>query len=161
MDSVTKTPLAGAVASLTGNGFDSPGATVIPGVRMIPDDPPFTVTDAVAPPTFGALAVAVIVVEPIPVPATGTVVLVVFAAKETAGGTLATPGLLDASVTVRPVAGAGAESVSVRFCVALPVMLRLEGENDNVPLTCTVELPEVKPGADAVMVADPKFTPVT
>jgi hypothetical protein len=158
--SLTKIPLGAGAASCTGNGFDSPGATVTPEASMIPDEP-FTVTEAVALSTLGVAASAVITAEPRFLAVTGTATLVVFAPNDTLGGTVATFVLLDASVTVRPVAGAGDESVRVRFWMSVPVIVMLGGEKVRTPRTCTARVADVYPGADAVMLAAPKLIPVT
>jgi hypothetical protein len=68
------------------------------------------------------------VAVPAATPVTATVALVAFAANVTVKGTVATNGLLELRVTVKPPAGAGADKVSVRFWVAVPVIVRLAGE---------------------------------
>ncbi len=84
-----------------------------------------TVTLAVALAMFGALAV--IVTAPAATPVTGTDTLVVPVPKLTVAGTVATVVSLELRFTVSP-AGAGADRFSVRFCVALPLIVRLPGE---------------------------------
>ena len=86
-----------------------------------------TVTLAVVSAIVGK-ALAWIVVVPAPTPVTGTMALVAFAAKFTVSGTVATAGLLELKLMIRPPVGAGADSVNVRFCVAVPVIDRLVGE---------------------------------
>ena len=83
------------------------------------------------------------------------------AAKFTVAGTVATLVLLELRLMVRPPAGAGADRFKVRFCVAVPVMVRLVGEKLALAVTCTLWLAEVYPGAEALMLADPKLTPLT
>ena len=119
-----------------------------------------------------------IVADPTDTPVTGTFTRVAFDPKLTLAGTVATFGLLELKLTVRPPAK-GADKVSVRLCVAAPVIERLTGEKlmvgapkvpppdppedppDEPPeLTCTVWLAGVKPGAAALRMADPAFTPV-
>jgi hypothetical protein len=84
-----------------------------------------TVTLAVALATFGALAV--IVTDPAATPVTGTATLVIPVAKLTVAGAEATAALLDLRLTTSA-ARAGADRFSVRFCVAVPLMVRLTGE---------------------------------
>src|SRR5688572_25052983 len=52
-------------------------------------------------------------------------------------GTDAMPGALDDSVTTSPPAGAGAESVSVRFLLSLTFIVRLAGVKTSAPFTST------------------------
>ena len=61
---------------------------------------------------------------------------------------------------VRPPGGAGDEMLRVRFVVA-PVSTIVLWLKLRVSLTFTVPLPLLKPGDDALMVAEVKFTPVT
>jgi hypothetical protein len=56
---------------------------------------------------------------------------------------MATPGLLEVRETARPVPGAGAERVSARFCVLVPLMVRPDGEKPRVPLTVTDRVAEL------------------
>jgi hypothetical protein len=51
--------------------------------------------------------------------------------------------------------------LSVRFCVAVPTIVREPGINVTLTITCIVWVAEVNPSADAVIVADPGLTPVT
>src|SRR5207302_2228984 len=107
------------------------------------------------------------VADPANTPVTGTVTLVIFARIVTAGGTVATPGLLELKLMFRPPEGAGVEMVNVVFCVAIPVIVKLAGEKLMVgpgptpepEVTCT--LAGVNPLADAVMIDTPALTPVT
>ena len=124
-----------------------------------------TVTPAVAFET--PVAVAAIVVDPFETAATGTETLAEFGPNPTVPGTVATPGFVELRVTDRPLADAGVDRFSVRFCVPVPLMVRLAGEKLMVTgvappgVTCTCTLAELKPYGEAVMVADPGFTPVT
>src|ERR1700693_6152793 len=68
------------------------------------------------------------VAEPIETPVTGTRVLVELAPILTVAGTLATPGALEPSCTNIPLGGAGAVSISVIFCVDVPVIVSPPGE---------------------------------
>ena len=63
---------------------------------------------------------------------TGTFALAAPAGKVTVGGTLATPGLLELRVMVRPVDGAAAERFSTAFTVAAPVIVRVGGTKATV-----------------------------
>jgi hypothetical protein len=105
------------------------------------------------------------VAVPADTPVTGTKAPVEFSPMLTVGGTAATPGLLEVSCTTKPPEGAGAGSSSVRLCVDVPLIIRLAGEKRiAVPepdVTCTSWLVDVKPNADAVMVADPAPMPFT
>lgn len=75
-------------------------------------------------------------------------------------GTVATAGALDERLTVMPVAGAGADKVRVRFCVAVPTVVRLDGLNETVAFTCTPAVACVYPVAVAITFALPMLTPV-
>jgi hypothetical protein len=90
----------------------------------------------------------------------------VFAPKLTVAGAVATPGLLELRLIVRPPVGAGADRMSVRFCVVVPLIVRLPGEKLIVVLvppvvTCTSPVAGAKPLADAVTIADPALMPFT
>jgi hypothetical protein len=74
---------------------------------------------------------------------TGTVTLFAFGANVTLAGTVATPGVVELRLTVRPAAGAGADKFSVRVCVAMPVIVKLGGKKLSVALTTTGSLVEV------------------
>jgi hypothetical protein len=84
-----------------------------------------TVTLAVALATLGALAVNT--TDPADTPVTGTATLVIPAPKPTVAGTVATAKLLEFRLTTSP-ARAGADRFSARFCVAIPLSVRLPGE---------------------------------
>jgi len=105
-----------------------PALTVrLPGEKkLLPPPAITTVTPAVA---FGMpVALAVSVVDPAASPVTGTFTLLVLAPKLTVEGTVATPILPALRLTVRPLAGAGTDRFSVRFCVAPALSVRLPGE---------------------------------
>jgi hypothetical protein len=78
--------------------------------------------------------------EPGATPVTGTRIFEAeppFGNSVTVGGTVATLVLLELRLTVSPPAGADAESVRVKFCVAVPTMVRLVGENVTDAVTFT------------------------
>jgi len=111
------------------------------------------VTAAVVAGTVGALAV--IVVEPGPTGVSGTFTFVVLARNVTVAGTVATPGLLELTFTVKPPAGAGAVSNRKSCCVPVGLAVSVLGENTIVSAASTVWLTGAYPVADAVMTADP------
>src|SRR5947209_6667389 len=96
-----------------------------------------TVTEALVPVTFGALALALMVDDPAPPPVTGTGTLVALGGKFTLAGTVATPVLLELRFTTRPPAGAGADRFKVRFWVELPGIVSVVGAKLSVAPTCT------------------------
>ena len=101
---------------------------------------PETVTVAVASAMFGDLAV--ITAVPGAMPHTGIFRLVGILPSQknvNDAGTVATDGLLEVSVTVRPVGGGGAgpDSVSSRKPFACGLMVRLCGENVKLAVTWT------------------------
>ena len=71
---------------------------------------------------------------------TGTFTVLELAWKVTLNGTVATAVLVEARTMVNPPAGAGTDKVNVRFCVTVPVIVRVVGEKEAVPVTCTVWL---------------------
>jgi hypothetical protein len=161
LDSAIETPPDGAAAVRnTGSDAELPGATTMPAPSVMPAAA-VTVTLAVAGVTFGALAVAVIVADPAAPAVTGTLTVVAPAGILALPATPATPGLLDASVTLSPPAGAAEESASVNWFAPGPLNVTVDGEKLSAPDTCTVWLADVYPDADALIVADPKLTPVT
>jgi hypothetical protein len=85
-------------------------------------------------------ALAWMVAGPGVTPVTTTVTLVAPAAKATVGGTEATPALLELRLIATPPDGAGTDRVSVRFCVAVPIIVAIVGEKDRVAVTCTGKL---------------------
>jgi len=139
--SVTVRPPAGAaVERVIGNATDCPTPTVSPvGSVIVPGAT--TVTFAVAGTTLVPLAV--ITVEPGATPVTGTFTEVAPVENVTAGTTVAAPVFEELRLIITPPAGAGAGSVSVRFCVVVPVIVRVFGLNAGDTLTCTVWLPGI------------------
>jgi len=126
--SVMNTPPDGAaVPKATGKLTVSPGATVMfVGTRIPPAGADcVTVTLAVAPAIFGALAVTE--TDPGATPVTGTDALAVPAANVTVAGTVATVASLELTFAVRA-AEAGAERFNVRFCVLFTLTVRLLGQ---------------------------------
>lgn len=108
-----------------------------------------------------------IVADPVATAVTGTETLVAPVAKLTVCATVATPALLLLRVTVST-AGAGKDRFNCRFCVPVPLIVRLGGEKlivavgpEAALVTCTWPLAVGKPKADAVMLADPAPTPDT
>ena len=84
-----------------------------------------------------------IAAEPADIGVTGTETLVVPDANVATGGTLATPVLLETRLTDSGVE-TGAERFNVRFCAAVPLMVRLvceklseRGGGPDPPVTCT------------------------
>ena len=73
--------------------------------------------------------------DPAATAVTGTVTDVEAAAIVTDEGTVATLVLLEASVNVRPPAGAGPESVRVRFCVCPTATLGACGVSVTLAVT--------------------------
>ena len=104
---------------------------------------------------------AVRVADPAATPVTGTLTLVALPGNVTLVGTVAAEVLLETRLKVNPEAGAGVDKTSDRFCVVVAVTVAVEGEKLMLALTVTGWLADVKPGADAVMVAFPKLMPVT
>ena len=136
---VTVTPPAGAgVPNVTAKVAACVGPTVtFAGRPMEPGAT--TVTLAVVSAMFG-VELAWIVVVPGATPVTATVAVLVLAAMVTVAGTVAAAVLLELKLIVTPPAGAGADNVNVRFCVAVPVMLRVVGEKLAVAATVTAWL---------------------
>jgi hypothetical protein len=132
-------PGAAGFDSVTGSTTDDCGATVIPDARAI-SERVVTVTVALADATFGAVVVAAITAVPAPAAVTGTLTVVAFAGKLTVDGTPATFVLLDVRETMRPVAGAGAERVNVKFSVLLLWIVTLEGAKASAATTLTDSL---------------------
>ncbi len=165
--SAMDTPPGGAaVPNATGKFTVLPGVTVtLEDSRMPPAAGCVTVTPAVALATFGALAA--MATDPADTPVTGTATLVIPVPKLTVAGVVATLTLLELRLMASP-AGAGADRFSVRFCVAVPLIVRFPGEKLIVvvvvvppPVTSTCPLAVAYPGAEAVIVADPALLPVT
>jgi hypothetical protein len=128
-----------------------------------PADAEVTVTPAEALTTFGALVLAVIMSYPSATPVTGTFALVAPALKVTVDGTVAMAVFCELRLTVRPPAGAGAESARFRFraweepAATLPTL----GWKARLAPTLTDWLAEVYPVAVAVIVVVPYARPVT
>ena len=119
--SVTVTALADATGRVTAKDADPP-SPMVTGVGRPIGPPVTTVTSAVAS-GINVVTPAWITVEPRVKAVTGTFTVVKPAAKVTVAGTVATAVLLELVFTVRPVDGAAAERVSVRFWVLGPVMV--------------------------------------
>lgn len=64
-------------------------------------------------------------------------------------------------MTVKPAAGAGADSANVMFCAVPANALNGPGGKLSIAPTCTGWLTDVYPVAAAVMLSFPKFTPTT
>ena len=134
--SETVTPPAGAADDrVTARAADCPSPTVTPDCRVI-DPKVTTVMVAVVSTMFGRAFAWMIAVPTTPL-VTGTITLVAFAAMLTVAGTVATDVLLELRLMVNPPAGAGPESVKVRFCVEAVPTVRLLGEKPTLPTTCT------------------------
>ena len=92
---------------------------------------------------------------------TGTDALDEPAATVTMEGTVATLGLLEEMLKVKPPAGAAEDSVKVRFWVApMPEMLSVEGTKPWAVPTSTGSMSPVRPLALALIVAEPGLPPV-
>ena len=122
LPSVTTVFAAGATERLTVRAVDWPSPTVTLGGTLIV--PTFcTETLAVAFGTFSAVAAAaVIVAAPTATPVTGTFTVVAPARMVTFAGIVTIPAGLTVRFNAKPLAGAWAESVRVRSCVAVPVI---------------------------------------
>jgi hypothetical protein len=156
---VTVVPPAGAgVDKVTGKAMVWLSWTTRFDGRLM-DPRAATETVAVTSARFGS-DFAWIVAAPCEIAVTWTFTLVAFAGNETVDGTLATAGLSELNVIVSP-AGAGAERVRVRVAVPPVPTVMLFGEKFRVAVTFTAPVAPTKPGADAVMLADPNLTPVT
>ena len=97
------------------------------------------------------------VAEPGAMAVTGTVTTLEPGEKVTFAGTVTALMLLEVRLTITPPAGAPADSVSVRFCVPVPVMVRLSGLKATVAITCTAELAGAYPLPVALMFTAPKL----
>lgn len=107
---------------------------------MLPNG--FTVTAALALAIFGELAV--IVADPTPVAVTWTATLVAPGAKLTIVGTVATPVLFEATLIVKPPAGAcPLVKLSVRFPWAAALSVRFPANCITGAGTFTVPTPDV------------------
>ena len=93
---------------------------------------------------------------------TGTATPDVLAATDTEAGTVATPGLLELRLKIKPPAGAADESVSDRLCVTpLPAIVKFAGTKLCAKPTSTTSVSPIRPDPDAEMLADPAATPVS
>jgi hypothetical protein len=153
-------PVGAGTLRLTGRGPEEPHCPMIMKAGSCTAGGLITVTVAVVSANMGRL-LAWMTADPNPAPDTGTLVVEEFAAKVTVAGTDATLGLLELTFTVRPPAGAGAESARVRDGLVPWVMAKVADWNPSVPVTATCWLAGVNPDAEALIVAIPKVTPVT
>src|ERR1035441_1107943 len=151
----TVTPPAGAgVGNVTGKNTCAPNPTVaLDGKPIAPTFTTFTVAVVSA----SAAALAWITDVPTAMPVTGTVTLVLVAAKVTVVGTVTAAGLLELILTTRPLAGAGPERFSVKSCVPFTPIVRVCCWKLRVAATCTAFVSPKKPGAEALMLADPRL----
>jgi hypothetical protein len=162
--SVTETVEAAGLPNVTGKLTELPVVTVtFVGNRMPPAGGPVTTMVALALASPGELAV--IVADPADKPVTGTGRLVAPVEKVAVPGTVATAGLLELRDTVNPDAAA-VERLRVRFCVALPLIVRVAGDRFIAwdvlpPVTCTCVLAPAYPAADAVTVTVPALYAVS
>jgi len=92
---------------------------------------------------------------------TGTATVVAPSVNVTVGGTVATAWFDELRLIVTPPDGAGAESVSVRFCVPSPLIVTSCGVKLTVAVTDASAEAGVYAGAEALMFAVPRPTPVT
>jgi hypothetical protein len=157
---VTVTPPVPAGADKeTAIGADWPGVNErLAGSEIEPRV--VTVTVAVVSARFGKELAWIVAVPPATL-VTGTLTVVEPARMVTIAGTVAALVLLELKLTVMPPLGAGDERVNVRFCVAIPLIVRVGGVKLSDAVTSTEPLSFANPGADAVIVADPKLTAVT
>ena len=118
------------------------------------------VTLAVVAAIFGR-ALALIVVDPMLIALTFTVTLVAADGKVTVAGTVATLVFEELRFTVKPPAGAAPDKVNVSASVPGPVTVTALGEKVSVAPTVTAWVLDVKPGADAVILAEPRLIPLT
>src|ERR1039458_10127301 len=149
----TVTPPAGAgVGNVTGKNTCAPNPTVtLDGKPIAPTVTTFT----------SAAALAWITDVPMAMPVTGTVTLVLVAAKVTVVGTVTAAGLLELILTTRQIGRAGPERFSVKSCVPFTPIVRVCCWKLRVAATCTAFVSPKKPGAEALMLADPRLTPLT
>lgn len=156
---VTVTPPAGAgEGNVTGNATDWPNPTVVlDGKPITPTFTTFTV--AVVSASAGALACTTDV--PTAMPVTGTATLLLVAAILTVVGTVTAAALLELILITRPLAGAGPERFSVKSWVPFTPIVSVCCWKLRLAATCTVFVSPKKPGAEALMSADPRLTPLT
>jgi len=134
----TVRPFAGAAGEmLILKAADWPGPTAtFSGTLMLPGAA--TVTMTLAGVTFGAIELAEMVAAPAAMADTCTLAVVPFAAKLTVAGTMATLVFEEPRFTVKPPAGAGADRVSVKFCIVpAPMAIGPAGKLSAAPTkTC-------------------------
>ena len=80
---------------------------------------------------------------PIETEVTCTLTLVADAGKVTVLGTVATLGVAGTQIHDQAGGGAGAERFSRIFCVPIPLILSVWGENETVAVVCAVPVPDV------------------
>src|SRR5215471_7988599 len=131
---VTVTPPGGAAT-----GRVSGNAVRVPSTAVTPEGSP--IGPALTTETFAVVSgmnggwLAWITDEPRLTPVTCTFAVVAFAANVTLAGTVATAVLLELRPTVRPPAGAAADSVRVKVLTFSPVMVAVGGLNVTPALT--------------------------
>lgn len=157
---VIKTSAGAGDDKITGNGTEvKPGWAITLAGRTIP----FTTNVlAVALETVGTFELAVIVVEPGARPVIGTSTLLAFAGNVTVSGTVAAP-VFDELKLITKLVGAATDKLKATFCVAPVVTVVVPAGKLIVAPTVTVGLTGIGmyPTADTVIVAVPKFTPLT
>ena len=134
LDNVTVTSAAAACGSVTAKVAVFPRPTG--GLTGRPITPAVTtVTPTVVLGTFGAVVLAVMVVEPKPTAVTSTFTLVAPAAKLTLAGTVATLEALETKLIVKPAAGAAPDRFNATVCVEIPVMVTVGAAKVMVAFT--------------------------
>lgn len=128
------------------------------GAGSVPSGLRIVIAAAVSEMLGGALAW--MVVYPAATPVTGTLTLVVFGANVTVEGTVATPVLSDVKFTVKPPAGAGVASCSVKVPVFCPVIVKVSGTKVAPMKTIVGKLATAKFGAEAITATLPRLMPV-
>jgi hypothetical protein len=123
------------------SGVDAPSATVlVAGATTLPALLTVTVVVASA---MNGVWLAWITAVPRLTEVIGTETLVVVWANVTLFGTVATAGVAELRLTVRPPAGAGAERFSVAFWVTIPVIVTAVCVKLIVAFEFTVPAPDV------------------
>lgn len=144
---------------MIGNGTVLPNPTV--GLDGNPIDPALTtVMLEVVLGMLGVVVLAVMTVLPRLCAITATFVVVEPCGIVTVAGTVATVGSLDTMLNVSPPAGAAPERFRARFRVASPVIVADDWLKLTLAFTFTEVFAVVTPLPEAVMVADPRLTPV-
>lgn len=144
-----------ATGKVTTSGVDWPGATVTFETRINPE----LVIVTVAEPDVIPAAEAVMTEAPGTRPDTGTCTEVAPGPIATVGGTEAFTPLLELRFTVRPAAGAGPESVRLKFCEEPLAKEIVAGDSVKNAVTFTVCVAELNPVAAAVIVEVPAPAP--